>query len=72
MLQETLAQRWKMSAPEVTAAAIQLKLGPAGEAVRQVFVEADEIQYGVREPGDLDFARWLQIVHQQITGTEPA
>ena len=71
MLQETLAQRWKVTSSEVTSDAIHLKLGAAGEEVRQVFILADEIQYGVRQQGDLDFARWLQIVHRQISGTEP-
>jgi hypothetical protein len=72
LLQAALAQRWKIAAAEVTGDAIDLRLGAAGEQVRQLFVLADEIQYGVRDQNDLDFAHWMQIVHQQISGTEAA
>ena len=70
LLQGTLAQRWKMPAAEVTGDAIQSRLGSAGEQVRQLFIMADEIQYGVRDQNDLDFAHWMQIVHRQISDTE--
>jgi hypothetical protein len=72
LLQETLAQRWKIDAAQVTSEAIQARLGAAGEEIRQVFLLADETQYGNRDPNDVDFARWIQVVHRQIHGTETA
>jgi hypothetical protein len=72
LLQATLAQRWKMAAADVTGDAIYSRLGTAGEQVRQLFMLADEIQYGVRDQSNLDFAHWMQIVQRQISHTEAA
>jgi hypothetical protein len=72
LLQETLAQRWKLAPAEVTREAIQSRLGAAGDEIRQVFLLADETQYGIRDPGDVDFARWTQVVDRHIHGTEAA
>lgn len=72
LVQEILAQRWNMASSEVTREAIFLRLGEGGEDLQQLFMLADETQYGVRAITAAEYVRITELVRRQLPGRASA
>jgi hypothetical protein len=70
-LRQRLATRWQVAAELVTAAEVEERLGSDGADVGQIFALADEANYSGHEITTTDFARWTQIVRNQLTDEKP-
>jgi BatD DUF11 like domain len=66
VLQRTLAARWQMAPDQITAVEVEARLGRDGEDIGRLFALADESKYSGHDPKDSDFARWMEIVRQQL------
>lgn len=67
-LLEAFAARWRVSADQVTAAQLKMRLGPAGEDIGRFLALAEEVKYADSKPGRADCQRWLMLIRSQLTG----
>jgi hypothetical protein len=67
-LLQTFAERWRISADQITSAELKARLGPAGEDIERLCALADEAKYSDYEPGSTDFQRWLTVIRGQLAG----
>jgi hypothetical protein len=67
-LLQLFADRWGISADQITATELKARLGAAGEDVERLFALADEAQYSHQAPDGKDFRRWLELVRSQLAG----
>ncbi|MGO9932075.1 MAG: BatD family protein [Steroidobacteraceae bacterium] len=70
-LQQTLAARWQLAADRVTSAEVDSRIGGEGHDIPLLFALADEAQYSGHDLHTTDFARWMQIVRQQLLADAP-
>ena len=67
ILEEVLAERWKISPALITAELVHSRLGVDGDEIGQVFKLADESRYGRPTSDVVDFSRWTQRVRREVT-----
>jgi hypothetical protein len=65
-LQETLAVRWQTAPGQITAAAIDARLGGDGDEIRRLFALADEAEYAGRGLRGADLPRWTEVVRRHV------
>jgi hypothetical protein len=70
-LQRLFAAQWQLLPEAVTTAEISARMGTDNE-VHRLFALADECKYSGRAPGATDFARWLRVVRDRLTGEKSA
>jgi hypothetical protein len=66
-LQKDLATRWQLPPQDISAAEIEERLGGPGEALRQIFILADETNYAGNQGTSTDFTGWTHVVRTQLT-----
>jgi len=65
-VQQTLAARWRLAAEQITTAEVDARIGGQDHDIPRLFALADEAKYSGRDLHTTDFARWMQIVRQQL------
>ena len=64
-LQQKLAARWEMTPEEITTTEVESRL--PGDAIGDLFAQADEVNYAKGAARKTDFTYWSQIVRHELS-----
>jgi hypothetical protein len=67
LLIRTLAARWQTPPEQITIAELRTRMGARAEALEKLFTLADEMRYGSRPSGGVDYQHWLRVVRDHVT-----
>jgi hypothetical protein len=67
LLVRTLAARWQTLPKQITIAELRTRMGARAEALEKLFTLADEMKYGSRPSGGVDYQHWLRVVRDYVT-----
>ena len=70
VVQEQLAERWKISATQVTAVEINRRLNGDGDDLRNLFAVADDVVYSGRRMPATELQHWKDTVMHQLKNLE--
>ena len=65
-MQQALGARWQLAPDQVTSAEVDARIRGEGHDIPRLFALADEAKYSGHDLHATDFARWMQIVRQQL------
>jgi hypothetical protein len=65
-MQQALGARWQLAPDQVTSAEVDARIRGEGHDIPRLFALADEAKYSGHDLQATDFARWMQIVRQQL------
>jgi oxygen tolerance protein BatD len=65
-MQQALGARWQLAPDQVTNAEVDARIRGEGHDIPRLFALADEAKYSGHDLHATDFARWMQIVRQQL------